>query len=570
MEASNEFALAPTDPPAAQDGSVTSVKRAARGVTGTRARAEAVWPGRTIDGRYKIGSKLGEGGMGAVYRAEHLALGKEVAIKIILPEFAGDDEAIARFAREATAVARLEHPNIVAAIDYGRLPEGGAYLVTQLGRGSSLKSLIAEKGRFSWREVCEIGAQIADGLHAAHVAGIIHRDLKPENLLVERLGDGALRCKILDFGIARLASLENSTGPTGGARLKTLTRVGTVLGTPGYMAPEQALGGDVNVRSDIYAMAVVLWEALTGFELFDDEELSTIVRQQLSRRHKLASEVVPAADIPESLDNLIAGLLQPDPDQRLSSALSVRNALVGCLLSRGIDLDSFEHESSTRVRLTVPNATVDPSQWRQACQRWRALGQKAIAALRPWQWLGVGTTIAALVALGAVAAPAAEDKKASQNHQTGTTKAHAPLAKRDGTPAIEPTTDPSQPEPEPADATDSPLDAYIRIMLDGDTAGQRRAAAVWLKRAKELNQAPAYAVAIADLLSERRCEDKRVALLQVKRLGNPRAVRVVQELAEAPRQGCGYKKRRDCLACLRDDIEPTLQALGASPTPTHR
>jgi serine/threonine-protein kinase len=197
--------------------------------------------GRELDGRYRIVRVLGEGGMGAVFVAEHLTLHKQVALKVIRAELAGNGEVAARFAREAMATAQFEHPHVASAIDYGTLPEGGAYFVMLLVRGRGLRSMCGGHGdnaRVPWRRACALGAQVADALSAAKAAGIIHRDLKPDNVLVEQREDGSDLVKVLDFGIAHIAPRDAGTEGTAN---RQLTRVGMVMGTPGYMAPEQAV-----------------------------------------------------------------------------------------------------------------------------------------------------------------------------------------------------------------------------------------------------------------------------------------------------------------------------------------
>jgi serine/threonine protein kinase len=210
------------------------------------------WIGQVIDNRYRIVELLGEGGMGAVFAAEHLKLRKQVALKIIRAEFASNPVIEARFAREATATSKLEHPHVASAVDYGTLPDGGAFLVTQLVRGVSLARQL-ERGRMRWAVAADLGAQVADALAAAHAAGIVHRDLKPDNILVETRDDGKFHVKVVDFGIARLT--EEAIGD---GTLRPLTRMGAIIGTPGYMAPEQAVGEPVDARGDLYALGVIV------------------------------------------------------------------------------------------------------------------------------------------------------------------------------------------------------------------------------------------------------------------------------------------------------------------------
>jgi serine/threonine protein kinase len=289
---------------------------------------ETHWIGRIIDDRYQVMELLAEGGMGAVYRAKHLKLLKDVALKVIRPEFAGDGDIAARFAREAMATARFEHPHVASAIDFGTLPEGGAYLVIQLVRGHSLTTLLETDGRFLWTRAVEIGAQIADALSAAAAQGIVHRDLKPDNIIIERRDDGGDLVKILDFGIARQTrdSIPAPLAPKGAPR-KQLTRDGAIVGTPGYMAPEQAMGERANFSADLYALGVVLWESISGQPLWDAEDLSGMVMRQLKEPIPSLRERFPEDDIPEELDQLLSQLMAVSPKARPAHAGIVRDTL---------------------------------------------------------------------------------------------------------------------------------------------------------------------------------------------------------------------------------------------------
>ncbi|MEO0326276.1 MAG: serine/threonine-protein kinase, partial [Myxococcota bacterium] len=288
--------------------------------TSERLRAADPYLGQTIDGRYLITERLGEGGMGAVYIAEHLKLGKLVALKTIHARFADEETVSERFSREAMAAGRLEHPHIASAMDYGTFEGGGAYLVMQLVRGPSVQHVLETQGGLGWVRAASIGAQIADALAAAADEGIVHRDLKPENVLLEDR-DGAENARVLDFGVARMPDV---LAPVD-AHVKGLTMEGTVVGTPGYMAPEQALGEALDARADLYALGILLYEMTTGVALFDEEQLADIVRRQLSMRQTpRLREVSGDAGIPVVFQSLVDRLLAARPEDRPRNAREVR------------------------------------------------------------------------------------------------------------------------------------------------------------------------------------------------------------------------------------------------------
>ena len=276
--------------------------------------------GRIIDGRYRILERLGEGGMGAVFVAEHLTLQKRVALKTIHRQFAGNDEVAARFSREAMTSAHLEHPHVVSVLDYGLLPEGGAFLVMQLVAGTSLREHLMQRGVLPFREACQLIAQIADAVAHAHAHGIVHRDLKPENVLLVA-GAEPPQVKVLDFGIAHVKAQSALPAATG----RPLTVAGTVMGTPGYMPPEQALGQGVDERADLYALGVMLWELLEGRCPFAGETFSEIVTKQM--REPAPELTAVRGDMPEPLRELVRTLLQRTPADRPASATLVRDRL---------------------------------------------------------------------------------------------------------------------------------------------------------------------------------------------------------------------------------------------------
>src|SRR5688500_474935 len=213
--------------------------------------------GTVLAERYRLHSLLGEGGMGKVYAAEHVLMKKRLAVKVLHRELTLVPEVVARFEREAMAAANIDHPNVAAATDFGRLADGSVFLVLEFVQGRSLREEIA-LGPMAVERALHIARQIGSGLRGAHLHGIVHRDLKPENImLVEKEGDPDF-VKVLDFGVAKVPIGEVPTQGT------PISRAGMVFGTPEYMAPEQALGEPVDGRADLYALGVMLFEMLAG------------------------------------------------------------------------------------------------------------------------------------------------------------------------------------------------------------------------------------------------------------------------------------------------------------------
>src|SRR5688572_11455725 len=220
-------------------------------------RAREALIGKSIASRYILRGLVGHGGMGAVYEAEHLGLGKRVAIKFVDPEFATEEQVVARFAREARAMSAIESAHIVSVFDAGT-EDGRPYLVMELLRGEDLGKRLRRTQRVPLKEALHIVAQVLKGLARAHAAGIVHRDLKPDNVFLVQSDLDPLFAKIVDFGISKIERPRANTTPL------VLTGRGTVLGTPFYMSPEQAQCLDVDARADIYSVGAILFECLTG------------------------------------------------------------------------------------------------------------------------------------------------------------------------------------------------------------------------------------------------------------------------------------------------------------------
>jgi len=281
-------------------------------------------------GPYEIVSPLGAGGMGEVYRARDAQLGRDVAIKVIPEHLSHDGEALLRFEREARAVAALSHPNILAIHDFGRQGDT-TYAVMELLEGETLRERL-NQGPLPVRKAIEYATQVALGLAAAHERGIVHRDLKPENLFVT----GAGHAKILDFGLARETP---SSGPGAGSRSPTRTREtepGTVLGTTGYMSPEQVRGAALDHRSDVFSFGCVLYEMLTGRRAFHRQSaadtMAAILREEPQAAALLQPQISPA------LERVIAHCLEKNPGERFQSMRDLAfdlQALAGASVSTG-------------------------------------------------------------------------------------------------------------------------------------------------------------------------------------------------------------------------------------------
>jgi eukaryotic-like serine/threonine-protein kinase len=228
--------------------------------------------GRIIEGKYRIDAKLGAGGMGAVYSAHRLLIGDEVAVKILHPEHVSEPQASERFRREAQAAARLKHPNAVSIYDFGITSDGLVYLVMELVEGQSLRRIIKQQGPLTPSAAADVINQVCAALDEAHRQHIVHRDLKPDNIIVHPTVTG-LRVKVLDFGIAKLRDMVASN----------LTQTGSVMGTPHYMSPEQCLGEELDSRSDIYSLGIVLYEMLAGVVPFNSPTSTAVVVQHVNQ-----------------------------------------------------------------------------------------------------------------------------------------------------------------------------------------------------------------------------------------------------------------------------------------------
>lgn len=263
--------------------------------------------GRVLDGRYQVEQVLGEGGMGIVYRAVHTTLGKPLAIKVLRPEVSRNEEILARFKREAQSASSIGNQHIIDISDFGTMPDGSTYFVMEFLGGRNLTKAISEIP-FTPERVIRVAKQLCSALGAAHDIGVVHRDLKPDNVqLIDRGGEKDF-VKVLDFGIAKV----------GGANSK-LTQAGQVFGTPHYMSPEQCAGTNVDLRTDIYALGVMLYEMTTGKVPFDADNLMGILTKHLYENPIPPRDFDPPKDVPPALEAVIMKALSKKPETRYQS-----------------------------------------------------------------------------------------------------------------------------------------------------------------------------------------------------------------------------------------------------------
>jgi serine/threonine-protein kinase len=307
--------------PTIQVGSSAFLDELGPSSTGSEERA-ATLVGTLICGRYRADEIIGQGGMGAVFRGEQIHLHKRVAIKVLHPDTERLPGLVDRFEREAVAGAHVQHPNVAAAIDFGKLDDGSYFLVLEYVEGTSLGALL-RAGPLAPLRALRIARQMADALVAVHDKGIVHRDIKPQNTLI---GPGD-QVKIIDFGLAKV-DIGSATGRKPAQPSAPLTAAGVVFGTPAYLAPEAALGmGAVDARSDLYAVGVTLYEMLTGEQPFEGENLASLFRKQRLQDPPAFRARAPTISVAAEAERVTMRLLQRDPAARYQSARELVDAI---------------------------------------------------------------------------------------------------------------------------------------------------------------------------------------------------------------------------------------------------
>ncbi|XXT19970.1 serine/threonine-protein kinase [Sorangium sp. So ce429] len=274
-----------------------------------------------LGGQFQILQKIGSGGMGSVYKAAQPAMNRMVAVKILHPKLANRKDLVSRFRREARAMSHLTHPNTVKVLLYGELEDGSLYIVMEYLEGKNLNQVVRKEGPLPVERAIPILIQVCGALQEAHIQGIVHRDLKPENIFLSTNGGLKDYPKVLDFGLAKVTERELRPGSV------MLTQEGMVFGTPEFMSPEQAQGKVLDARSDIYSLATILYEVLTGKLPFEARTPMEYIQHHVTKSPIPIDERVPGKHFPQGLGVVLAKALEKRPEDRFESAAEFADAL---------------------------------------------------------------------------------------------------------------------------------------------------------------------------------------------------------------------------------------------------
>jgi len=339
--------------------------------------------GRTIlEGQFEIRQKIGSGGMGAVYKALQPAMDRMVAVKILHPKLTSRKDLMSRFRREARAMSHLSHPNTVRVMMYGELEDGSLYIVMEYLEGKNLNQVVRKEGPLPVERAIPVLIQSCGALQEAHSAGIVHRDLKPENIFLSTNGGLKDYPKVLDFGLAKVTERELRPGSI------MLTQEGMVFGTPEFMSPEQAQGKVLDARSDVYSLATILYEVLTGKLPFDARTPMEFIQLHVTKPPIPLDERIPGKIFPPGLGNVIGRALEKDPGNRWQSAAEFAEALKPYAKGKSFTgvLPKLDDATLAKAReaFAAPDISDDPT---------HALDRPQPAAAPPSGAMPVSTTI---------------------------------------------------------------------------------------------------------------------------------------------------------------------------------
>ncbi len=521
----------------------------------------ASWIGTTIEGRYRLRELLGEGGMGAVFIAIHLKLKKDVAVKIIRPAVAGDESIAERFRREARATAQIDNPHVVHAIDFGKLSDGSDFFVLQLVQGRPLSDILQVEGQRPVPWVCDVGGQIADALAAVHELGIVHRDLKPDNIIITERDDGKPHVYVLDFGIAR-----DTEGAVAMDADSPLTRAGAVLGTPGYMSPQQISGDAVSFGADLYALGVILWECLAGRSLWQADTMAELFAKQLREAPPKLS-AVGRGDLPAPLERLIDSLLERSPDARPPNAELVRHELMK-LVSEVKRSESAGHTAATLETLQMTNGEATrPDVSGAGLSTSRPKAKPAPAPDRSKLMMMIGIPLALLLVIVLVRSLGGEGDDGPAQPD-----AEQSAAKKD---PDEPAKKAKEPDPKPAAVLpllggapkeqgemSKEIAGWFKTVSTSSSDGRRKKAAKEILKHEPADAVPEVARLVAELQMAERCAEKKIYVEKLAALRDPRGAKTLQRYEPRGFHACG---RRDCYGCMRQSMADALRAMGVEP-----
>jgi serine/threonine-protein kinase len=422
IEAARERRATVAEGAGAHSASLTESQNAGTSVVGT-----------VVGGRYYVRRLCGEGGMGRVYEAEHIDIGKRVALKILHPAYSQTPDLVERLRREARAASKIAHPNVVDVTDSGTTPEGAFFFVMEYLEGIELGELIYREKRLSVRRTLMIGSQICRALQAAHEVNVIHRDLKPENVLILRRDGQADFVKVLDFGIAKSGNdADADVGADG--KMRRLTHPGMTMGTPEYMAPEQAAGRAADPRSDVYAAGGLLYEMLSGNTPFEGENFMEILHKKATTMPAPLSGV--RNDVPPQLEAIIMRAMARDPDERPRSMEELDRELQNLAVILFSNFGVAPAEEPMMPPLSMLGALKNAAKPSELVARAKSWDRKKVVA-------------AAGAAFGLLVAFAIVGVTGGRHHPTGGTIASAsPPPAAPSAPAV--TAPPAAPAPVPA------------------------------------------------------------------------------------------------------------------------
>nr|HEX4316265.1 protein kinase [Kofleriaceae bacterium] len=391
-------------------------------------------------GKYEIETILGEGGMGRVFAATHIKLGKVVAIKVLRPELAVHDDVVQRFLREARAASRLRSPHVCAVIDVDQLASGEPYLVMEMLRGCDLGALVKARGKLPVDVAVGYLLEASEALAEAHAHGMVHRDIKPANLFLAKTHTDSSIVKVLDFGIATRATGEIDSG---------LTRTSSVMGSPSYMSPEQLRSAkDVDVRSDIWSLGVTLYELISGARPFEAESFSALSIAIAVEPHLTLNQV------PEALRQVVDRCLEKRPERRFQQVSDLATALAPFATEGQHSVQRVKHAASPAIDVTLPPTPSMSASKSPATTHSSAVGQSSAKTASPSRmgllWIGGGVALVALLVgvVGAVSKDKAPTSPSSSSDAThGLTAATSPAtsANESGAVSPRPASPPSQP-----------------------------------------------------------------------------------------------------------------------------